>query len=74
MFHAIALAVAAITVWAAWVHFHPYRTCRWCRDERKKRRGCWRCHGAGVTRRWGAWCTHKLALAVREVWAEWRSQ
>jgi len=41
---------------------------------RRRRRGCWRCHGHRLTRRWGAWHTHKLALALRETWDDWRDR
>ncbi|HEV3287490.1 MAG TPA: hypothetical protein VG123_00710 [Streptosporangiaceae bacterium] len=50
----------------AWLAGHKPR--------RRRRRGCWRCHGARLTRRWGAWHTHKLALALREAWAEWKDR
>jgi hypothetical protein len=52
----------------AYVHTHEYRDCRWSRPGHHS--GCWRCHGTGMTRRWGAWHTHKLALALRQAWAE----
>jgi hypothetical protein len=49
---------------------------------RRRRRGllwwrpasCPRCRGIRLTRRWGAWHTHKLALALREAWAEWKDR
>ena len=49
---------------------------------RKRRRGllwwrpasCPRCRGIRQTRRWGAWHTHKLALSLREAWAEWKDR
>lgn len=39
-----------------------------------RKRGCWRCHGTRLTRCWGAWHTHKLALSLREAWAEWKDR
>lgn len=74
MAHYVLIALVLIAARLAWVHTHEYRDCRWCRNERGQRRGCWRCKGTGMTRRWGAWCTHKLALAIRDVWAEWRER
>lgn len=41
---------------------------------RRRGRGCWRCKGTKLTRRWGAWHTHRLKLALREAWAEWRAR
>ena len=73
MIRDITVALIVIVLWLAWVHFHPYRECRWCR-RRRRRRNCWRCKGIGQTRRWGAWHTHKLVLALREAWAEWRDR
>ncbi len=74
MAHVVLAALVLAVARLAWVHFHEYRDCRWCRGKRKRRRGCWRCHGTGMTRRWGAWHTHKLALALREVLAERRNR
>ena len=73
IFH-VAFAVLALAVTRLiWVHFHPYKDCRWCRDKRRGAR-CWRCHRRRQVRRLGAWHTHKLALSLREAWAEWRAR
>jgi hypothetical protein len=74
MAHIALIVLVVIGARLVYVHTHEFRTCRWCKDKRKRRRGCWRCKGAGITRRWGAWHTHKLAQALREAWAERRSR
>jgi hypothetical protein len=70
MTHYVLTALVLIAARLAWVHTHEYRNCRWCRNEERKRPGCRRCKGTGMTHRWGAWHTHKLALALRQAWAE----
>lgn len=87
----IVMGLVICTVRLAWVHFHEYRECRWCRrgglvggslaarmaghkPPRGRRGGCWRCRGTRLTRRWGAWHTHKLALSLSRALDEWRSR
>ena len=70
MAHVVLIALAAVIARLAWGTSTSTATARWCRNERKRRRGCGRCKGTGMTRRWGAWCTHKLTLALREAWTE----
>lgn len=55
---------------AGFVYFCPERTCRWCRGERKRRRGCWRCKGDGKTWRLGARLARKAHLAAVQAWQE----
>jgi hypothetical protein len=67
---------------AAFLYFSPYRECRWCRPARmagaspeKRRRGCWRCGGTKLTRRFGAYHVHKVKLSLLQAWDErgwWR--
>jgi hypothetical protein len=83
----IALALVLITGRLAFVHFWPWRECRWCRPggvlggswlaravddtpRRKRRRRCWRCKNKRLTRRWGAWHTHKAADSFRRALEE----
>jgi hypothetical protein len=75
--HVIETAAAALTAilgWAVFVLVSPYRECRWCRDK-PRRRGCWRCKGTKLTRRFGAWPVHKVKLSLIQAWDErawWR--
>ena len=62
-----------LVAWLVWVHFHPYRECRWCRRTAPQAE-LLAVQRDGQTRRWGAWHTHKLMLALREAWAEWRDR
>jgi hypothetical protein len=42
---------------------------------RRRRRGCWRCGGHQLTRRWGAYHMHKVKLSLIQAWEErewWR--
>jgi hypothetical protein len=86
---AVVLALAVIRLgWVHFHEFRECRWCRrggllggsWPailaghRPRRRRRRGCWRCRGMRLTRRWGAWHTHKLALSLRRAWAEWRDR
>lgn len=88
--HVIAVAAVLLVVIAGravFLHFKPYRTCRWCRPggllggslparmagvkpERRRRRGCWRCKGTKLTRRWGAFHVHKVKLSLIQAWDE----
>ena len=75
MIHLLALGLLALLGRAVFVYISPERTCRWCRGERKRRRGCWRCKGDGKTWRLGARLVHKVRLAIGQAWAErewWR--
>lgn len=91
MLRDIAIVLAVLVVRLAWVHFHEYRECRWCRRggllggslparmaghkaPRRRRKGCRRCRGTRLTRRWGAWHTHKLALSLQRALDERRYQ
>jgi hypothetical protein len=64
-----AVALLAVPGWALFVHFSPYRTCRWCAGRRRGRR-CWRCKGSKLTRRIGAKTVHKVKLSLQQAWAE----
>lgn len=70
----IAAGLLAILGRGIFVLSWPYRECAWCRNERRRRRGCWRCKGRGETRRIGAWLAHKIKLAIRQAREEreWR--
>lgn len=61
---------------AVFVHFKPYRDCRWCKGtgRRKGRRRCWRCKGRRLTRRLGAYHVHKIKLSLLQAWQEWRER
>lgn len=37
---------------------------------KRRRRGCWRCKGKKITRRWGAWHMHKAKESLAQAWAE----
>jgi hypothetical protein len=37
---------------------------------KRKRRRCWRCEGTKLTRRWGAWHSHKIKDSIAQAWAE----
>jgi hypothetical protein len=68
----VALAVLlAVAGWAVFVHFSPYRQCRWCRNRRRGRR-CWRCKGTRLTLRLGARQVHKVRLSLRQAREERR--
>ena len=73
----VAAALLALVGYLGWCHISPYRDCPWCTGERPIlprpfRKRCWRCNRTRLTRRWGAWFTHKLNLALREAWADRR--
>ena len=36
----------------------------------RRRRGCWRCKGRRLTRRWGAWHVHKVKDSLIQAWDE----
>jgi hypothetical protein len=72
---------------AVYLHFRPYRECRWCRPggllsgslparaagatpAKRRKRGCWRCKGTRLTRRWGAYHVHKVKLSLMQAWDE----
>lgn len=59
----------AVLARAVFVHFSPYRTCRWCRN-RKRGRRCWRCKGTKLTGRLGAKTVHKVKLSLQQAWEE----
>lgn len=65
----IAVGMLGVLGWGVFVHFNPYRTCRWCRDKKKGRR-CWRCKGTKMTRRLGAYRVHKVKLSLMQAWEE----
>ena len=44
------------------------------KPRRRRRRSCWRCRNTRLTRRLGAWHTHKLALSARRALDEWRER
>jgi hypothetical protein len=81
-----AVVLLAILGRAAFMYFKPYRPCRWCRPggllggslparlaghkPKRRRRGCWRCKGRKLTRRWGAYHVHKVKLSLLQAWDE----
>ena len=71
---AVAAFVLLAIARAVFVLVSPYRECRWCRG-RPRRRGCWRCRGQRLTRRFGAYHVHKVKLSLLQAWEErerWR--
>lgn len=64
----------AITARLVYVHFKPYRTCRWCRNKRRRKQHCWRCKGTRLTRRLGAYHVHKAKLSLIQAMDEWRDR
>ena len=64
-----AVVLLAVLGRAVFVHFSPYRECRWCAGRRRGRR-CWRCKGSKLTRRLGAKTVHKTKLSLQQAWAE----
>ncbi len=40
------------------------------RPGRGRKRGCWRCRGRRLTRRLGAWHSHKVKDSIARAWAE----
>jgi len=83
----IALGLVLLLARLAFVHFKPWRECRWCRPggliggswlaravddapRRKRKRRCWRCKNKRLTRRWGAWHTHKAVDSFRRALEE----
>ena len=69
-----AIVLVIIAARALFVLVSPYRECRWCRNNARRRRGCWRCKGTKLTRRFGAWPVHKVKLSLVRAWdeREWR--
>ena len=81
-----ALVLLPIAGRALFLHFWPYRPCRWCRpggvlggsvvarmaghEAERRRGGCWRCRNTKVTRRWGAYHVHKVKLSLIQAWDE----
>lgn len=37
---------------------------------KRRRRRCGRCKGTRLTRRWGAWHSHKIKDSIAQAWAE----
>ena len=66
----IAAVLIGVTAWSVFVLFSPYRTCRWCRNRKKRGRSCWRCKGTRLTRRAGSRHIHKVKLSLRQAWEE----
>jgi hypothetical protein len=69
------LEVAAVVLlgalgWTAFVYLSPYYRCRWCRAFDRLGLRCRRCRGSKLTRRLGARAAHKVALSLRQAWAE----
>jgi len=68
---AAALVLLAILGRGLYVFIWPYRECRWCRNQHRRRgRRCWRCKGTRLTRRWGAWHAHKIKDSLVRAWQE----
>lgn len=70
----IAAGLTFILARGIFVLVSPYRECRWCRGK-PRRRGCWRCNGKRLTRRFGAYHVHKVKLSLLQAWDErewWR--
>lgn len=65
-----AVALLGVLGWAVFVHFRPYRECRWCHAFARLRLRCWRCKGSRMTRRIGAKQVHKVKLSLRQAWEE----
>jgi hypothetical protein len=70
VFDSAAVVLLAVLAWAVFVHFRPYRECRWCRNRRRPGRRCWRCKGTRLTRRLGAQQVHKVKLSLLQAWEE----
>ena len=55
---AAAVGLLAVSGWAVFVYFSPYRRCRWCAAFARLRLRCRRCRGSKLTRRLGARQVH----------------